>query len=315
MIRIIHSKLLIVIFASMSTFTSCKENSNTTATTPEINGVSEPKSEVVNPKTKLSDDFKDYWYNGEAEITSYKLEQARYGELREGTAVLVFVTEDFLPDSQVKADSYSKNNTPVLKLNTTKNFITGIYPYSIMQSTFYPVANNQHALKISTSIQEWCGHVYTQLNNRDTYEITSHSYFQGEADDSFKLDKTWTENELWTKLRIDPKSLPVGELELIPSLESVRLNHNALKAQKANAKLENDSYTITYPDLERTLKINFNPNFPFDILGWEETIVSGMGSSAETLTSKATKLERIKSDYWNKKSTSDMTLRETLKLQ
>ncbi|WP_179334610.1 septum formation inhibitor Maf [Winogradskyella costae] len=315
MIRTIQPRLLVVTIALISIFTSCNENTSTTATTPEISTASEPKSEVVNPKATLSDDFKNYWYNGEAEITSYRLEQARYGELREGTAVLVFVTEDFLPDAQVKADNYSKDNTPVLKLNTTKNFITGIYPYSIMQSTFYPVANNQHALKISTSVQEWCGHVYSQLNNRDTFEVTSHSYFQGEADETFNLDKTWTENELWAKLRIDPKSLPVGELELIPSLESVRLNHDPLKAQKANVKLENTSYTITYPELQRTLKINFNPNFPYDILGWEETITSGIGSSAETLTSKATKLESLKSDYWNKKSKSDVNLRETLKLE
>ena len=315
MIRTIQPRLLVVTIALISIFTSCNENTSTTATTPEISTASEPKSEIVNPKAKLSDDFKNYWYNGEAEITSYRLEQARYGELREGTAVLVFVTEDFLPDAQVKADNYSKDNTPVLKLNTTKNFITGIYPYSIMQSTFYPVANNQHALKISTSVQEWCGHVYSQLNNRDTFEVTSHSYFQGEADETFNLDKTWTENELWAKLRIDPKSLPVGELELIPSLESVRLNHDPLKAQKANVKLENTSYTITYPELQRTLKINFNPNFPHDILGWEETITSGIGSSAETLTSKATKLESLKSDYWNKKSKSEVNLRETLKLE
>ena len=31
-------------------------------------------------------------------ISSYKLEQARYGEIRNGKAVLVYVTEDFLPN-------------------------------------------------------------------------------------------------------------------------------------------------------------------------------------------------------------------------
>ncbi|MEX0361456.1 MAG: septum formation inhibitor Maf, partial [Allomuricauda sp.] len=53
------------------------------------------------PKKKLSEDFKSYWYAGNAEITSYKLEQARYGELRDGTAVLIYVTEPFLPEKQV----------------------------------------------------------------------------------------------------------------------------------------------------------------------------------------------------------------------
>jgi len=302
----------LLILGVTSIITSCTENKTKTLETATV---SEPKTEEVAPAPKLSEEFKAYWYDGEAEITSYKLEQARYGELREGTAVLVYVTEDFLPNVQVKADNYNETNIPVLKLNATKNFNTGIYPYSIMQSTFYPVTNNQHALKISASIQEWCGHVYMQLNNRNTFEVQSHSYFQGEADENFKLDKTWTENELWTKLRIDPKSLPVGQLDLIPALESTRLNHEALEPQKAFTKLENNSYTISYPEANRTLKINFNPNFPFDIIGWEETTTNGIGTSSETLTTKATKLETLKSDYWNKKSNADLNLRETLKLQ
>ena len=53
---------------------------------------------------ELSQTFKDYWYAGKAEITSYKLEQARYGEIRNGKAVLIYVTEDFLPNKQVKAE-------------------------------------------------------------------------------------------------------------------------------------------------------------------------------------------------------------------
>ena len=170
-------KLIFTICITSILFNSCKESVETTSEISEALS-SEIEKEIAKPKTKLSKEFKAYWYNGEAEITSYKLEQARYGEMRSGTAVMVFVTEDFLPKEQVKADTYNEKNTPVLKLNSTKNFNTGIYPYSIMQSTFYPVANNQHALKISASVQEWCGHVYTQLNNRNDFEVTSHSYFQ-----------------------------------------------------------------------------------------------------------------------------------------
>lgn len=292
---------------------SCKENN--TETQKETLAVSELKTETPQPKPELSKAFKDYWYAGEAEITSYKLEQARYGEMRDGKAVLIFVTEDFLPEVQVKADMYNKTNHPVLKLNATKTFNTGVYPYSIMQSTFYPVANNQHALKISASVQEWCGHVYTQLNNRDDFKITSHSYFQNEADQTFNIEKTWTENEFWTKLRINPKSLPIGEISCIPSLEFMRLKHKTLKAYKALATLESNNYTLTYPDLNRTLTINFNPKFPYDILGWEESTTSGFGSSAKTLTTKATKLKSIQSAYWSKNTNADEGLRETLKLQ
>ncbi|NRD24171.1 septum formation inhibitor Maf [Winogradskyella litoriviva] len=304
--------IVVLITGSVLSITSCKENNSTITETAQI---SESKVEPLAPKTKLSEDFKDYWYNGEAEITSYKLEQARYGEIKEGTSVLIFVTEDFLPNEQVKANNYDASNIPVLKLNRTKNFNTGIYPYSIMQSTFFPVANNQHAIKISASIQEWCGHVYTQLNNRDNFEIVSHSYFQGEADTKVNLEKNWTENELWAKLRIDPKSLPVGDINLIPSIESVRLNHNELKAYKATASLNNKSYIVSYEDLGRTLQIDFNPNFPYDILGWKETTTTGDGLSAKTLTTKATRLETLKTDYWNKKSNADLGLRKDLKLQ
>ena len=198
--------------------------------------------EKIPQAQELSKVFNDYWYAGEAEISSYKLEQERYGQMRDGSAVLIFVTEDFLPEKQVKADNYSKDNVPVLKLNATKNFNTGVYPYSIMQSTFYPVSNNKHAIKVSASIQEWCGHVYTQLNNRDDYEIMSHSYFQSDADQNFNIEKAILENELWAKLRVNPKSLPTGNIEVIPSLEYLRLRHGKFVAQKATAKLTENSY-------------------------------------------------------------------------
>ena len=75
-----------------------------------------------NRSLDLSDEFKSYWYSGEAEITSYDLEQARYGEIRNGEAVLIFVTEDFLPEEQVKANSADENNISVLKLNYYQKF-------------------------------------------------------------------------------------------------------------------------------------------------------------------------------------------------
>ena len=114
----------------------------------------------------LTKAFKKYWFAGDAEISSYTLTQSRYGELRSGNAVLIYVTEDFLPNTQVKANNPGENSIKVLKLNATKNFNTGIYPYNIMQSTFQPVYNKSQPLKISASIQEWCGHVYAQINRK-----------------------------------------------------------------------------------------------------------------------------------------------------
>lgn len=134
-----------------------------------------------NPSTSsslpLSSEFKSYWFDGTAEISSYALEQSRYGAPREGTAVLIYVTEDFLPDKQVKANQKSESTQTVLKLNRTKNFLTGIYPYSIMTSIFSRLGQSRPLVKTTTSIQEWCGQAYLQLNRREGLEVKSHSYF------------------------------------------------------------------------------------------------------------------------------------------
>ncbi len=292
-------------------FTACNEAKNTTPKS-ETSTLTEQKNK--RPKTVLNQDFNTYWYAGKAEISSYKLEQMRYGEIREGEAVLIYVTEDFTPNTQVKSDAYNANNIPVLKLNATKNFITGMYPYSIMQSTFYPVANTSHALKISTSIQEWCGHVYTQLNNRSEFEITSHSYFQKEGDKQFTLEKSITENELWTKLRVNPTSLPIGTIKIIPSLEYLRLNHLPIKAYTAKATLKKSKYTIQYPKLNRTLTLNFNTDFPHEILNW--TVHKSVTNfTTETLIARATRLKTVRSPYWIKNHNSDQILRDTLILK
>ena len=306
--------VFVSVLSALVTVASCKDEQQTVVKSPEV-AEAIIATEIIKPSTPISKEFKAYWYAGEAEISSYKLEQARYGQMRDGNAVLVFVTEDFHPELQVKADNYSQDNVPVLKLNATKNFNTGIYPYSIMQSTFYPVSNNTHAVKISASIQEWCGQVYAQLNNRENFEIVSHSYFQSEADQNLTLEKSITENELWSQLRIDPRSLPTGKLNILPSLEFMRLKHAKFRAYKANAELKEGKYIIYYSELKRTLTINFNTAFPHDISGWEESYPEGYGANAKILTTKATKIKTLKSAYWGKNSNADESLRETLGLQ
>ena len=262
----------------------------------------------------LTENFKDYWFAGEAEITSYELIQSRYGESRDGKAVLIFVTEDFLPQIQVKADNPNDDNIPVLKLNATKNFITGIYPYSIMQSTFFPLQGSSGALKVTASIQEWCGQVYMQLNNRNGFEIKSHSYFQSEADEELNLEESYLENEVWTQLRVDPEQLPVGDFEMVPSFEHIRIAHIDIKPYKAYGEFFQDGalgvYQIKYPELEREIRIFYQPYFPFVIEKWEESTTQ----NGNTFLTTGIKIESIRSDYWNKNSNNDLPLRDKLQL-
>src|SRR5258708_5694935 len=155
------------------------------------------------PALYETEQFKSYWYSGKAEISSYKLIQSRYGESRKGKAMLIFVTEDFSKRKQVKLDdpeSAGKDKVNVLKLNFTKNFVTGIYPYSMMLSVFSPVNRNQqaHSLKVTMSSQEWCGNVFSQMNFvGNKYAFVGHSYFEKEGEENILLQGTWLEDELW----------------------------------------------------------------------------------------------------------------------
>ena len=293
---------------------SCKESAPKDNQDLAMNS-EQPERQIAKP---ISEEFKKYWYAGEAEITSYELEQSRYGEIRGGKAVLIYVTEPFLKDKQVKADESKPDNIPVLKLNSTKKYLTGIYPYSIMSSSFYPVDDSGHALKVSFSAQEWCGQVYAQLNNREQFEIMSHSYFESEGDEQLELDKNIMENELWNKIRVNPDALPVGEVKIIPSLEYVRMSHKELKAYSATITLTEKNgmknYQINYPELERTLEINFSASFPYGIDSWSDSFMGGYGAKAKKLTSKGTKIKTLKTPYWRQNSNQYLPLRDTLGL-
>jgi len=312
MIKIKSASLIFL--SCLALIMSCKEQATGSSQDLAIND----ESSSASVKKPLSDEFKKYWYAGEAEISSYELEQVRYGELREGKAVLVFVTEPFLKEQQVKADGNSLDNIPVLKLNSTKNYLTGIYPYSIMTSSFYPVDDAGHATKISFSAQEWCGQVYAQLNNREKFELEAHSYFESEGDQQLKLDKSVLEDELWNKIRVNPSDLPIGQVEIIPSMEYIRLSHKEFKSYSAEITLSEKeglkTYQVRYPELERTLKINFNSAFPHRIETWSDSFKSGFESKAKIMTSTATRIKTLNTPYWRQNSNSFLPLRDTLGL-
>ncbi|WP_299062037.1 septum formation inhibitor Maf [uncultured Polaribacter sp.] len=258
--------------------------------------------------------FNNYWYAGKAEITSYKLTQARYGQIYDGTAVNIFVTEDFLPQKQVKADYQNKKNVPILKLNSTKKYTTGIYPYAIMTSTFSPIDINKKAIKISFSAQEWCGNTFMQLNNREDFKIKFFSYFESNADRNLSLKKEVLENDFWNLLRINPASIKTGNYKVIPSFEFLGLNHQEIKAYNATINLiEKDGFmyfSVSYPTLKRKLTIQLTKEFPYTIESWEETFTQ----RGKELTTKATKIKTIQSAYWSKNGVTDTKERKELGL-
>ncbi len=282
---------------------------------------SKPK-EADNPVLPKS--FSEYWYQGKAEISRFELQQARYGEMRSGEAVLVYVTEDFLTSQQVKLEDYSKGKTgatPILKLNLTKMFHTGIYPYTMMASIFSPIdlKNFPHALKVNATVLEWCGQVFTQINNREKYyDVRSFSYFEKEGDDSFSVEKVFLEDEMWTRIRIAPDQLPQGDIRMVPGSLTARLRHRKLSAEPAQATVVTNGdtvrYQLIYPESERKLAIQFGRLFPHEILSWEETYKDGFGEKAKVLTTKAVRKNSIFLDYWNKNAAADSVYRMQLGL-
>lgn len=291
-------------------------------------------SEPLNSKAVQSFDpqqFAAHWYDGLGEITGYELTQARYGELHKGEAVMIFVTEPFSQRKQVKLDQHDNSNpdqVSVLKLNFTKKFLTGIYPYSMMLSTFTPVDGGQSAppLKITMSSQEWCGQTFTQLNQRGGgYDAASYSYFESEGDRHFTINETLTEDELWTRIRLNPDDLPTGKIDLIPGIFYQRLRHADKSVETAEISLSaTDSsmmsgtphqvYEINYPSSDRNLKIYFETDYPHGILGWEETAKSGFGNSSQLLTTTAKRLGTIRTPYWQQNKNEHRVVREQLGL-
>lgn len=271
----------------------------------------------------VSQQWKDYWYQGKAEITSYQLEQARYGATHTGDAVLVFVTEPFSKSNQVKLDNPSAagdDAVSVLKMNFTKKFVTGIYPYSIMQSVFTPVEYGQYpnTLKVTTSSQEWCGHTFLQLNlQSDSYRYQGHSYFESEGEVDTSIDQVLLEDELWSKLRLNPQDLPTGEVQLIPNTIYARLAHKPVQPETAILKTESTesastaTFIIDYQSIDRKLAITYKKEFPYQITGWEESYATYNGKQAVTT---ATKKKTLFTPYWTQNSPADTVLREELML-
>ncbi len=262
--------------------------------------------------------FNAYWYADKAEIRTYDLTQARYGEFHQGKMTVIFVAQPFLEKKGVKPDSYknTRNHVPVLKMNLLKKFGTGIYPYSMMLSTFTPLNKNQGLIKASASGQEWCGQIFSQMNKRQKhYDVVSYSYFEQEGDRQFTLPEVFTEDEIWSRIRIDYNSLPVGDIDIIPGLYYTRLEQHKFEPEKAKASLDKGEeefvYSLWYPDRDRRLVITFKSVFPYEILKWEETYADKRAPD-KILTTTATLDQSMNIDYWNYNAAKHEKLRKQL---
>ena len=275
--------------------------------------------------THITSGLDDYWYQGKAEVTSYELTQNRYQDEHPGTAVMIFVSEDFLSDIQVKNDNYTNpNSIKVIKNNRIKKFTTGIYDYSMMTSVFTKTDrdNIPFSLKVTSSSQEWCGQTYHQINLKgNKFKSTLHSYFESEADDVRTENVTILEDELFNLIRINPDLLPKGEFVITPSLDNLRLRHKPFEPLKAMGSVkENDNplfkdsgileYKLSYPNESREVNIYFNKAKPYKIVGWTDAYPSMFDGKLRTTT--AIKKAELFIPYWQQNKLEDAEMRTLL---
>ena len=143
-----------------------------------------PLASPVTSPVGAGDDFDRTWFDGRAEVAGYRWSGTRYGELRRGEAVAIFVTEPFDAERHVKVDDPSRHDGEVLtafKLNLVRDFQTGLYDYNTMVSAFLD-ARSFDPLKLTFSSAEWCGHVFEEVDvRRAATRVDTRSYFEGES--------------------------------------------------------------------------------------------------------------------------------------
>jgi hypothetical protein len=255
------------------------------------------------------------------------LRQNRYRGVHPGEAVLIFVTEDFLTEEQVKNEKYTNpNSASVLKMNMIRRFSTGIYDYSIMTSVFTPVDVLEHpyTFKVTNGSQDWCGQSFMQINQeRKRYRVQTFSYFEEEGDQSDRTPAAPLEDELFNRVRMGPENLPTGSFSMYPSTTYCRLNHLPFSQQQVEAELRDHDgehferpglreYHVDFKEIGRKLSIVFEPESPYRIVGWTETYPSLLdGMERKTI---AKRMKTVKTPYWEQNHREDRTLRDTLEL-
>lgn len=238
-------------------------------------------------------DFYEHWGDGRAELSSYDVIQPRYGELRKGYGVMIFVTEDIHRDTYIKVESPTPDDKRlyVLKLNNVLKFNTGIYDYSVMSSVFAEVEGAEYPFalrKVSLSAQEWCGHVFDELqvrSGRVKGQLNSYFEREGRRDYHFERARDFaSEDGLLIRMReLKGELLEVGQrmkVQLLPGLWALRMAHGehalvaatlskaaAVEVESAGAVLS--AYVWTLETEAGWKKYWVEKAYPHRILRWQ----------------------------------------------
>ena len=192
---------------------------------------------AANLSPAAGQDFYAHWGDGRAELSSYRIDQPRYGESREAYGVMIFVTEDLNAGTGIKVESQvpAADRVYVLKLNNVLKFTTGIYDYSVMTSVFSAVEPGVgtepfELRKVNLTSQEWCGHVFEEVRvAADSLRGDLNSYFERDGRQRWNMETPAafeSEDNLLIRIRELNgewmKTEEARQLRLLPGLWKIR---------------------------------------------------------------------------------------------
>jgi hypothetical protein len=283
----------------------------------------------LTPVTAQSQDFYNFWGDGRAEVSSYRVVQPRYGEDRVGYGVMIYVTEDVRRSTLIKIESPTPEEERLytLKLNNFLKFTTGVYDYSVMTSAFSvidPLTQEQpfELLKLNLSSQEWCGHVFEEVRvEQDRLLGALNSYFESEGLQQWSFERPddfESEDHLLIRIRELKGEFMASEstrtLTMLPSLWQFRMRHKPrelvtatlTKGTAGRITVGDVAYTAipwtwSYEAWEKTVWID--TAYPHRVLQWQ----TSDGGRGELLVSK-------RLPYWGLHDLADEYLRDELKI-
>lgn len=273
--------------------------------------------------------FEALWYDGQAEVNGYRWRGTRYGELRSGEAVAIFVTEPMGAESHVKLDRPEEHRgeaLTVLKLNLVRDFQTGLYDYATMVSAWVDV-RDMRAVKLTFSSAEWCGHVFESLDvTPKGVALDLDSYFQGEstrATLAARPDGIHGDQLLIWLRGLRGRAVAPGEARTLPYLADAferRLRHQPASWGELTVTRAAEATSTTVPagtfdamvyalaaSDGRTGRVTIEDAYPHRLLGWEWERGAELLDSAELTGSRRMK-------YWELHAEGQEALRKELGL-
>lgn len=229
-------------------------------------------------KEQTANTLRDYWTNGTVEMNTYMLMQTGDEGALEGEMVLLYALEDvFQPDCTAFADK------AILRLSMVKKNRDEIFE-SRLTTHIYTPANGldetpEPTVKIIYGAEQWEEQHYSRVEkDQNGYRIKSYSFDTGEALRT-RYFTAMPEEDVWTRMRLDPLSLPMGSFEMIPGQEYLDRHSiepesygviGKLQLQITADHLQHYVYQLYFPELQRRVEWRFEAYFPYTLLNWEE---------------------------------------------